>query len=198
MNFKNIPQPVRTFSITGDGDLGTLPTPSRAGHGRIIATCAAILALLIGTAGYWIQSQHRAAPMQQATGPSPAGTTTTANPPSTSTTASTGGPLDGFYGGPICYGASTNDAARCFRAKADLEGGRIAGQWQGRDPGTTVFLTGTISAAGAAQIEMRGERSDGTRIFILDLAGKLENGRLAANGTFHNGRTATLDWHHED
>jgi hypothetical protein len=41
-----------------------------------------------------------------------------------------------------------NDAARCFRAQATVEQGRIARQWSGREPGVTMMLSGVMSVTG--------------------------------------------------
>jgi len=101
---------------------------------------------------------------------------------------------DGLYAGAICYGAAAADPPRCFRAQAMLNRGRIAGQWPGRDPGVTMFLVGEVSASGEAKIHMHAEKSDGTRISAIDLAGTLKDGRLDATGSFRNGRTASINW----
>ena len=66
--FKNIPQPVRTFSITEAEGHGTLPSP-RAGRrsvGSRLATWMAAAALLvIGAGGYWIYSEHERSKAEQ-------------------------------------------------------------------------------------------------------------------------------------
>jgi hypothetical protein len=120
---------------------------------------------------------------------------TQAGTPGSSPGTAGGTALDGLYSGPVCYGAGLNDAARCFRAQATVEQGRIAGQWSGRESGTTMILSGVVSAARDVKIEMHSERADGTRLGMIDLSDRLQDGRLAANGTFRNGRTASLDWH---
>jgi class 3 adenylate cyclase len=62
--FKNIPQPVRTFSISAAEGLGALPSPRRARHGAGVAITvgalvAVVLAVAVG-AGYWLhgRTQH--------------------------------------------------------------------------------------------------------------------------------------------
>ena len=97
------------------------------------------------------------------------------------------------YAGPICYGPSPNDEARCFRAKGTLSGNRIAGRWPGRDPGVSVILTGEVTPSGEAMIEMHAERSDGSRIFTLNMSGTLRGGELSTNGSFTGGRSALAD-----
>ena len=101
---------------------------------------------------------------------------------------------DGLYRGPICYGPGANDPARCYRAQAVVQSGRISGQWPGREPGVTMHLDGTISAGGDVAIHMHGDRSDGSHLAVIDLGGTLRDGRLDAKGGFRNGRSVTLNW----
>lgn len=69
--FKNIPQPVRTFTIAGGDDNGSLPTPKKAAPstGKLIAAAALLILILAG--GDWAylayrQSQHtNAAPIEK-------------------------------------------------------------------------------------------------------------------------------------
>jgi class 3 adenylate cyclase len=57
-SFKNIPQPVRTFSITGTDSHGELPATKGLlhsnGSGRIVKWAAAIVPLLVLAGGYWV------------------------------------------------------------------------------------------------------------------------------------------------
>jgi class 3 adenylate cyclase len=166
-NLKNIPQPVRVYSIAEGHVEATPPTP-RDKRGRARAArwlgAAALIPVAIG-AGYWLYpiSQH--------------------------------GIADGLYAGPICYGPGRSDPARCFRAQAILSAGTITGQWHGRDPGVTMFMSGKVSAAGEATIELHGEREDGTRLVTIMLAGAMRDGRLDATGNFQGfARTANLHW----
>ena len=58
--FKNIPQPVRTFSLAGTNDVGQLP-PSTKPSGRsgvLIAYTVAALCLLLLAGGYWAYQQN--------------------------------------------------------------------------------------------------------------------------------------------
>jgi class 3 adenylate cyclase len=64
MNYKNIPQPVRTFAIAGADGLGALPSPARRRQaspspGRIGAVAAAVLLLLAAGAAVWGYSDYR-------------------------------------------------------------------------------------------------------------------------------------------
>jgi class 3 adenylate cyclase len=102
---------------------------------------------------------------------------------------------DGQYGGEICYGPSSSDPARCFKAQATVEKGKISGQWPGRDPSVTMYLVGDVSPAGDVTIHMRAEKADGSRVAAMNLTGTLRDGRLDATGAFLNGRKVTLNWH---
>jgi class 3 adenylate cyclase len=262
-SFKNIPQAVRTFSISEPEGNDTLPAADsgRRGAPSPWANWALAAVLLVVVAGgYWAFSQNhsgkleqarvlaetkrqlaepgakaaaeqrglhepqRPADPQRASAEAPGATPETpardtqaaaehaapaprtevavqvvavpaepsrplANPPATEGAAG-----DGLYAGPVCYGPATGDPPRCFRAQATVTRGRIAGQWPGRDPGVTVFMAGEVSASGEATIHMHAEKPDGTRITAIDLSGTLQDGRLDATGSFHGGRTATLNW----
>lgn len=197
MSFKNIPQPVRTFSIIG-GDGSTLPVPEAARSYRRAVVVIAVVALLAtagGTGWYWSQRHGPPAASAPQTAipnavplpaePPAAGAPT---PPASATVP------DGLYGGKICYGPSPSDPARCFHAEATLSQGHLAGQWKAREPDVMVYLSGVVNAGGDAQIEIHGVKADGSRFFQLDLTGRLANDALTASGTFFSGRTATLDW----
>ena len=61
VNYKNIPQPVRTFAIAEVEGLGVLPSPtrqSRAGR-RLWPLVAAILVLIAGGGAFWAHSRHQ-------------------------------------------------------------------------------------------------------------------------------------------
>lgn len=107
--------------------------------------------------------------------------------------ASAGDPT-GVYGGPICFGPGETDPARCFRAQAVVRNKTISGQWPGRIPGATVYLAGDVTRAGDVAIHMHTKRADGSRFAVIDLVGKLRDGRIDATGSFRNGRSVTLNW----
>jgi adenylate cyclase len=57
--FKNIPQPVRTFTISGgDEDGGLRPSKNQSGRTGLLVTIAALL-LLVLAGGYWAFSMYR-------------------------------------------------------------------------------------------------------------------------------------------
>ncbi|HUM14294.1 MAG TPA: adenylate/guanylate cyclase domain-containing protein [Candidatus Nitrosotalea sp.] len=66
-SFKNIPQPVRTFSIADAEGLGALPTPKarRRGKGALVWVAAVVLAVALGS-GYWAYSQKHREQAEQA------------------------------------------------------------------------------------------------------------------------------------
>jgi adenylate cyclase len=67
--FKNIPQPVRTFSITEAEGHGALPAPKLSGRGagsRGVKWAAAAALLLIGAGGSWVYLQHERGRAEQA------------------------------------------------------------------------------------------------------------------------------------
>jgi len=107
--------------------------------------------------------------------------------------ASAGDPT-GVYGGPICFGPGETDPARCFRAQAVVRNKTISGQWPGRIPGATVYLAGDVNRAGDVAIHMHTKRADGSRFAVIDLVGKLRDGRIDATGSFRDGRSVTLNW----
>ena len=63
VNYKNIPQPVRTFAIAEAEGLGALPAPPPRRTGRFSlrwpAIAAAVLLLLAGAGALWAYSEHR-------------------------------------------------------------------------------------------------------------------------------------------
>jgi class 3 adenylate cyclase len=107
--------------------------------------------------------------------------------------ASPGDPT-GVYGGPICFGPGETDPARCFRAQAVVRKRSISGQWPGRIPGATIYLAGDVTRAGDVAIHMHTKRADGSRFAVIDLVGKLRDGRIDATGSFRNGRSVSLNW----
>jgi TIR domain len=204
--------------------LGLLPSPEikRSGAGAGLAkwvAAAAALFFIAGGAGFWAYSEHqrnkaelaregrfeagtlaagearrgadaeRQAPISAAP---PATFEPPRTPPAAPNTAGAG--TNGLYGGQICYGPSQGDPARCYRAQAIVQQGKVSGQWPGRDPGITMHLAGDVSPSGDVTIHMHAERGDGSRPAIADLVGTLRDGRLDAAGSFTNGRSVSLNW----
>src|SRR5262245_58897053 len=224
VNFKNIPQAVRVFSIAEANGLGLLPSPeikrsgARAGLAKWLAAAAALV-VIVGCAGFWACSERqrnkaelerearfaagtltagevRRSADNERQASVPARSPVTVEPPRTALAApnTAGAANDGLYGGQICYGPSQVDPARCYRAQAIVQQGKVSGQWPGRDPGVTMHLAGDVSPSGDVTIHMHGERSDGSRLGIADLVGTLRDGRLDAAGSFMNGRSVSLNW----
>ncbi|MGE5202213.1 MAG: adenylate/guanylate cyclase domain-containing protein, partial [Acidobacteriota bacterium] len=109
-NYKNIPQPVRTFSITEAEGHGALPSkePSRGGGGgAAIWAVAAVLILALGAGAYWGYSHYQ--------GIRGGGQTESVAPG-----AAKGVNLGGVFAGEVCYGPGPNDQARCFRGQAKI------------------------------------------------------------------------------
>jgi adenylate cyclase len=133
-------------------------------------------------------ARPRPKPATAAVGPSP----TAGSGPSVAAAVA----RDGVYAGPICYGPAANDIPRCYRAQGVLAAGKVTGTWLGRDRRTTMILSGLVSDAGDASIEIRGERDDHALWWSpMTLAGSLREGKLDATGTFaSNGRSVTLSW----
>ena len=283
-SFKNIPQPIRTFSIAETEEHGVLPTAKR-GVSKTLkwAGAAAVVVVLVG-GGYWayrtyesgaastqraarhateraeIRSKveetiarevlaareaelargqtaadarrrdveaRRAAEMQRLGGtpsqpsapPSTSGAGSGTSPPTSSAIASggtlsgtavanappqggggnaaaspTARPEDGMYAGPVCWGDSPQEPARCFRAQAALTQGKLVGQWPGRDPGAMMYMWGDVAPSGDVTIRMQLRRADGYPLATVNLSGTLRDGRLDATGAFTGGRTAQLNW----
>jgi class 3 adenylate cyclase len=232
MNFKNIPQAVRTFSIVEAEGLGVLPSPgvgrnrSAGGFPRWLAAgVAALLLLLAGGGAFWAYSDHqrRAAEIalaarsaaeklaadkalaraeadrkKQAAAQAVAPAAVEPPRPAPATSGTAPATEDGVYAGPICFGPTQGDPARCFPVQATLQQGSVSAHWPGRDPGVTMNLAGDVSASGHVTIHMHGEKPDGSRLTVIDFSGTLRDGVLDAAGSFANGRTATLNWRKSD
>jgi hypothetical protein len=100
----------------------------------------------------------------------------------------------GVYRGSICYGPTQTQRARCFKAQGVVGKSRISGQWPAAIPGSTMYLAGDVTPAGDVAIHMHSQRADGSRLAVIDLVGKLHDGRIDAAGSFLNGRNVTLNW----
>jgi hypothetical protein len=101
---------------------------------------------------------------------------------------------DGLYSGPICYGPTRDDPARCFTRSGLLRQGKFSGKWPAREPNATMRVTGEVSASGAARMELIIEDENGVRLTAIFLAGNLQDGRLNATGAFEAGRRVELNW----
>jgi len=167
-SYKNIPQPVRTFSITGAEGGTPLPAATAAkpvGGRRTIWAAATVLALALIGGGAWFFLGQQAS----------------AN-------------IDGVYLGQVCYGPGPGDQARCYSAQATLAKGKMTGQWTGREPGLVMHLDGEVAGSGAVHIRMHGEGAPGGRRPFAELNGTLQDGHLNAAGAFLNGRTVVINW----
>ncbi len=209
MNFKNIQQPVRTFSITEGEDRGVLPAPKPGGARSTAQWIVAGLVLVAG-AGFWayavkerIKADHAreiAAAAQSGITPpqpSPGGDTQRSAGAAAATSAVHAGPYDGVYSGPICYGETPKEPERCYQAKGTISGSKILSQWtMGREKKVNMFLDGHVAKSGDLniEIEMRS-KSDGSRQATINLTGTLRGGLISASGSFRKGRPATLNWH---
>jgi len=191
--YKNIPQPVRTFSIAEVEGHGALPTPKPAhGGGARPATWVVAAVLLIALAGgaYWgyVQFQHPRGGGQVARATPPAAAAAPAAAP-----AAGAGDIDGVYAGEVCYGPGSKDQARCFRGQAKIENGHIEGRHTGSS-GNSVIYSGEVKPTGEVRIELHTENGEGARLTTADLTGSIRDGVLEAKGAFRNGRTAEINW----
>ena len=183
MNFKNIAQPVRTFSIT-DAE-GTGPLPSRqpvlaaGGKTKWIAAGAALIVVLAG-GGFWAYTARQqsgggnanvAAPAPQplaaaATIPNPdktepAGVAPDVKPPAPAkpTPASKKAPAvhnsawDGTYSGQICFAETRKEPQRCFHGEGTAAGNKLTGKWP-MGKSTGVVMNLTGHIAPSGEVEV--------------------------------------------
>ena len=207
--YKNIPQPIRTFSITAAEGLGALPSPRperrRVGSLAIGAVTGAVLVIALG--GVWLHRHGQRGRAQQtrieteaerktetAAATAPARTAPVAPPAAVAPAAAATG-FDGQYAGQLCYGAIASEAARCVRAQASIDKGHIDGRWTGREGNLTTSVSGAVSAAGEVTLELHTENASGSRQTTVELAGTLKDGLLSTTGSLRNGRTASLNLH---
>jgi class 3 adenylate cyclase len=216
MNFKNIQQPIRTFSISEAGR-GVPPSPKGRDAGsnsaKWIAAGLLLLVLLAG-GGYWAYTvNERTKPAHApviATAAQPDVTPPKATAPGQPTphadtqrsadAAPSGvgaGRYDGVYSGQICYGKTPKLEERCYDAAGTIRGNKIASRWtMGHEKKTDMVLAGDVTRAGDVTIEIEElSPADGSRQATIDLAGTLRGGLLNASGSFRRGRPATLNWH---
>jgi hypothetical protein len=169
--YKNIPQPVRTYSIIGPD--GPLPTSSKKWHNAVNGKWlgAAFVFILLLTIGYWaysIRQQHQTAKVQ-----------------------------DGQYGGQVCLGPDREEAARCYMVNvATVQNGKISARYPAREPNRDVVIAGDVSASGDVKMELNVENKNGVRLSTAHLSGTLKNGQLNATGGTPV-RTVDIDWHRQ-
>ncbi len=204
MTFKNIQQPVRTFSIAEAEGGGTLPfrkpAPVRSNSTKWIALAGALCLALIVGGGYWIYSANKPGKVQPQ--PTPTVAVATAQPQVAPAIAPPPaihheGRNDGVYSGPICYGQTRKEPERCYHAEGTISGNKIISRWtMGREKKVDMLLDGDVERSGEVtiEIEMRN-KDDGSRLARIDLTGSLRGGLLNASGSFIKGRPATLNWH---
>ena len=211
MSFKNIQQPVRTFSITEAESGVVLPSPSsrRAGKRAVKWVAAGLLLLALGGYATYavIERRHTEAPTPVAAAPQPSvpGSALAGAPrPEAKNKIDTaaGHPAananlyDGAYSGPICYGSTPREPERCYAATGTIIGHRISGEWMmGRASKVADSLAGDVTASGKVtmEIQMHSE-ADGSRLATIDFTGTVRDGLISATGTFRKGRAATLTW----
>lgn len=218
-NYKNIQQPVRTFSITEAEGVGVLPTakPEAApsGAAKWIIAGVVLLLLLVG-GGYWVYSSNQRVevvqtpPIAAATPPAvqsaqapnaapplsqPAAKKTATPHPAALRKSTSPSHYDGVYSGQVCYGQTPQDPRRCYRAEGTVRGGKITGQWLvAPEAGITMFLKGDVDASGDVTIQMHSQKPDGSPAATINLTGILHDQKIEANGSFLRGRPASLSW----
>src|SRR5271154_6517907 len=203
MNFKNIQQPIRTFSITDVENQGTLPSRKPRGTGSHWAKWIAV-ALLLGAGGYaaYIANNRMRADRAGAIQPTQPVARVEPPPARAPEAKATDAPrepagapaarlrrYDGVYTGPICYGKTPKEPERCYQAEGTISGGKIAGQWKmGREKKVNMLLAGDVSRSGDVKIEIEMEGlADGSRLATINLTGTLRGGLLNAAGSFRKG-----------
>jgi len=155
--YKNIPQPVRTYSIIGPD--GALPASSKrwrnaANRKWLGAASVFIIPLAIGFWAYSVRQQQQTAKAQ-----------------------------DGQYAGQVCLGPSREEAARCYMVNvATVHNGKISARYPARAPNRDVIIAGDVSASGDVKMELNVENNDGVRVITAHLSGTLKNGQLNATG----------------
>ena len=168
--YRNIPQPVRTYSNTGSD--GPLPTSSNKWRNAVKGKwfgAAGVFILLLLTNGYWVYSARQQQRTVQA--------------------------QDGQYGGQVCLGPYREEAARCYMVNVVIiRDGKISAKYPARQPNQDVVIVGDVSASGEVKMELNVENSSGVRVSTAHLSGTLKNGQLNATGGSPS-RTVDIDWH---
>jgi serine/threonine protein kinase len=106
-----------------------------------------------------------------------------------------GGPYDGHYSGPVCYGKTRLLSARCYQAEGTIRGSKITGSWQmANESRVTMSVEGDVSPDGEVTIVMTSDRANDTHPMTINFTGTISGGVLDASGKFVKGRSATLNW----
>ncbi len=220
MNFKNIQQPVRTFSITEAEGGGALPSPkpSRPKSSSVKWIAAAVLLLLAGGA-YWAYTVNERSKAEHARASAAAAQPEVKPPPTPAQPARepaakkaeahrqpaphelkprTADRYTGVYSGAICYGKTPELEERCYDARGTITGSKMYGQWVvGHEKKAALLLTGDVALSGDVdiKIELHDKTPDGMRTGTITLTGTIRNGTINASGSFRGGRPATINWH---
>ena len=218
MNFKNIQQPVRTFSITESSGHGALPSPKRPEVRSRPAKWIVASVLLLAGGGYWIytanersKAEHSgvmATVSQDPPAGVPAAKTSEAsrqpkpeaNPPRSSgagAAPASAGRYDGIFSGLVCFGQTRSEPQRCHRGEGTVKGEKIAGRWtMGAEKKVDLLLAGDVTRSGDVKIEIQMlSQIDSSRLATINLTGTISGGLINASGSFLKGRAATLNWH---
>ncbi len=166
--YKNIPQPVRTYSINALN--GPLPTSTKKWrNGKWLGAASVfILLLTIGSWAYTVRQQQQTAKAQ-----------------------------DGQYAGQVCLGPDREEAARCYMVNvATVHNGKISARYPARAPNRDVVIAGDVSPSGDVKMELNVENNNGLRVSTAHLSGTLKNGQLNATGGTAV-RTIDIEWHRQ-
>jgi len=171
--YKNIPQPVRTYSIIESDGLQISAPRSNwidlGWRGWKWVGAAAVLVLL-PISGYWTYSANQRQELVA---------------------------RNGQYAGQVCLGSFGDDPARCYMAKGIIiSNGKISAKYPARDPNLNNVFGGDISASGEVNLELNMENLSGVRVSTARLYGTIKGGHLIATGGFPT-RSVNIDWHRE-
>lgn len=165
--YKNIPQPVRTYSISNIGGVEqSVEAPaSRFSRRTKIFTATGVFAVLAagGLVFYKAVVSHSVVPKVN-------------------------------YSGQVCYGDSPSEQARCYHAAGVLSGNTLSAKWLRRNSTTVVSLEGTVDAANAIKIAIDFVLPNEQRVPMANLDGAVKDGHIQAAGKFRHGRTISIDW----
>jgi class 3 adenylate cyclase len=165
--YKNIPQPVRTYSI-GEAGFETLSLPDNKWRNAVNGkSVGAVVVVLLLAVGYWAFSDYR---HQQVINEQ-----------------------DGRYAGEVCLGPYREDPARCYMASGIIvSDGKISAKYPASGPNLTNVINGTVSPWGEVMMELNIENSAGGRVATARIHGTLKNALLIADGDGF--RTFKINW----